>query len=70
MGDMGATHDLIYGRARLTPLMSPLCNYIPSREITFKLMLACVGCASTEDLWFNQGAGQEEEDERNANIRR
>ena len=51
--DLGGTHDLIYCRERLTPLMSPLVNYIPSREITFKLMLACVGCTRTEELWFN-----------------
>lgn len=32
-----------------------MCVYIPSNEILFKLMKACIGCDKIEDLWiFNK----------------
>ena len=66
--DKGGTYDLVYHKSRMTALMSPMCNYIPSNEITFKMMRACIGLFAKEDLWFNQGAEIEEEEERNRNL--
>ena len=66
--EIGGSYDLIYNKSRMTALYSPMCNYIPSNEITFKLMRACIGLFSKEDLWFNQGAEIEEEEERNRNL--
>ena len=48
--------------------MSPLCNYIPSAEVTFKLMRASIGVYNKVDLWFNQGAELIEEEERQKNL--
>ena len=29
-----------------------MCVYIPSNEVLFKMMRACIGCENIEDLWF------------------
>lgn len=31
---------------------SPMCIYMPSNEVLFKLMRACIGCEKIEDLWI------------------
>ena len=43
---------------------SPYCMYIPSKRVIFKMMRASIGCYSKQDLWFNQGVEEEEENER------
>ena len=44
--------NLIYDVDRYLEEMSPMCVYIPSRELIFKMMRACVGCTKVEDLWI------------------
>jgi hypothetical protein len=44
--------NLIYSQNRYTPEHSPLCVYIPSAEVLFKLVRACQGCKKLEDLWI------------------
>lgn len=29
-----------------------MCVYIPSNEVLFKMMRACIGCENIEDLWI------------------
>lgn len=45
--------DLAYMPARYVKENSPPCIYIPSPEIMFKLMRACVVVKDKEGLWFN-----------------
>ena len=33
--------------------MSPMIVYIPSKEVMFKMMRACLGCNHKEELWIN-----------------
>jgi hypothetical protein len=56
--------DLVYNLNNLTCGYSPQCLLIPTNEVMFKLMRACVGIHSVQDLWFNQGVEDEEEQER------
>ena len=42
-----AYHDSLYDKDR-----SPMCIYMPSNEVLFKLMRACIGCEKAEDLWI------------------
>jgi hypothetical protein len=60
--------DLVYNVRRLQNGYSPSVVMIPTNEVMFKLMRACVGVYSVQDLWFNQGIEQEEEEEREAAI--
>ena len=46
------TIKLIYPRDRYTSEHSPMTIYIPTREIMFKMMRACLGCKNVEDLWI------------------
>ena len=42
----------VYPMKRYIKDWSPLCLYIPSKDILFKLMRACVGAEQETDLWF------------------
>ena len=44
--------DLIYHIDRYWKDTSPMCVYIPSKEVIFKMMRACIGCTSVKDLWI------------------
>ena len=44
--------DLIYMPNRYDEVHSPLCVYIPSKALLFKMVRACLGCKSVEDLWI------------------
>ena len=44
---------LVYHEWRYTPEYSPLCNYIPTKEVMLKLMRACVAVSDEKQFWFN-----------------
>ena len=44
----------VYGETRYIKGFSPYCIYIPTKDVMFKLMRACVGVKHVEDLWFNR----------------
>jgi hypothetical protein len=44
--------DLIYDVDRYIEDTSPMCVYIPCRELLFKMMRACLGCSTIKDLWI------------------
>jgi hypothetical protein len=46
------THNLVYHTARYLNDSSPMCVYIPSKEILFKMMKACIGVDKPQDLWI------------------
>jgi len=62
------THNLIYKKFLIASEDSPQCIYLPSKECLFKIMRACIGVCSIEDLWFNQGVEEKEEEERVARL--
>lgn len=43
----------VYPQSYYRPGQSPSCVYIPSREIMFKMMRACIGIQEEDDLWIN-----------------
>ena len=43
---------------------SPMCIYIPSDIITLKLIRACMGVKTPEELWFNKVEEEPEEKEK------
>ena len=46
--------DLVYSHMRLAKKMcSPLCVYIPTKEIMFKIQRACIGVKKAEELWYH-----------------
>lgn len=45
-------HNLVYQRKRYDPCRSINSVYIPSRELLFKMMKACISCDLKEDLWI------------------
>jgi hypothetical protein len=45
--------DLAYERKRYIQDNSPYCIYLPSKEIMFKLMRACIKCEEISELWIN-----------------
>jgi len=45
--------DLAYKKSRLDQGNSPWVLYIPSNQVMFKLMWACIGVYNKSDLWFN-----------------
>ena len=63
-------HDLVYELQRLDKPFSPMAIVTPNYEMLYKMMRACIGVHHIDDLWFNQGANQEEEDLRNENFRK
>ena len=44
--------NLVYQAQRYIEDCSPMCVYIPSNEVLFKMMRACIGCEHVEDLWI------------------
>ena len=44
----------VYPTSRYRPDQSPKIIYIPSRYLMIKILRACFGCATADDLWFNQ----------------
>ena len=59
------TFDLAYKNEILNKSYSPVIRYLPTRNIMFKMMRACLGVYIAEvGLWFNQGAEEDEERER------
>ena len=46
--------DLTYTIDRYVEENSPVCVYIPSKLMMFKMMKACIGCHQPEDLWIHQ----------------
>lgn len=49
-----AANDLVYHESRYREEFSPYVVYIPTDDIMFKLMRACLGCSKIEDLWIYQ----------------
>ena len=43
---------LVYDRNRYDPDNSPLMIYVPSREMLFKMMKACIDVDSIYELWI------------------
>lgn len=63
--DAAAKHysDLVYEDFKMNREdSSPLCLYIPRKEIMLKLIRACICCKSDWDLWYNREP--EEDDTR------
>jgi len=46
-----AAGDLVYQRSRFDPRYSPYVVYLPSDEVMFKMMRACLRCQEAQDLW-------------------
>ena len=44
----------IYPESRYKEGQSPRTIFLPTRHIFFKMIRACMGCESPEDLWFNK----------------
>ena len=44
--------DLVYHKSRYTEDQSPSIIYIPSKIVMVKLMRACMGVTSNEQLWI------------------
>ena len=44
---------LVYSECRYTEKYSPYVVYIPSKEVMFKIMRACIKVKNIEDLWIN-----------------
>ena len=44
---------LVYPEERLSGPNSPMVIYIPNKAVMFKIMRACIGKKSKEDLWVN-----------------
>lgn len=55
LGDQKLTmENLVYPKERYKKGIIPLQIYIPSKQIMLKMIKACIGCESKEDLWFNR----------------
>ena len=46
------TMDLVYLETRYYKEASPLCIYIPKKEVMLKIMRACIGANKTSDFWL------------------
>ena len=44
--------DLVYPLNRYYKAYSPFTMYLPSRTLLFKMMKACCGCKTIDDLWI------------------
>ena len=47
-----AANDLVYHESRYKEEYSPYVIYLPSDDLMFKLMRACLNCKQIEDLWI------------------
>jgi len=43
--------ELVYAESRFTKGSSPVCVYIPNKDIMFKIMRACIKVETPADLW-------------------
>jgi len=55
--------DLVYHENRYKEQYSPYVIYLPSNDVMFKMMRACLGCDKADDLWFLHGNKKKEEPE-------
>jgi hypothetical protein len=46
------TYDLVYQESRYYKDDSPICIYIPKKEVMLKIMRACIGVQKTTDFWL------------------
>ena len=46
--------ELVYDKCRYMEGYGPKCIFIPSKQIMFKLMRACVDVQDESELWFNR----------------
>lgn len=55
LGDEEITAEkLIYAPHKYIKGTYPKCIYMPSRPMLLKIMRACMGCMSANELWFNR----------------
>ena len=47
-----------------------MCTYLPTRQVLFTMIRACIGVEKPEALWFNQGIEKMEEEERQHRLSR
>ena len=45
----------IYAEVRYNENYSPICIYLPSNDLLFKMMRAAIGIEDIKDLWFWSG---------------
>ena len=45
---------LVYHNKRYEVDESPKHVYIPTQEVMFKMMRACIGVSQVDNLWFNE----------------
>jgi hypothetical protein len=45
--------SLVYQETRFTKDQSPICLFIPRKEIMLKLMRACISVSCPSGIWFN-----------------
>ena len=50
--DLSTPHHLIYKASRFHEKHSPNCLFLPSSDFLFKMMRACIGAKSPEELWI------------------
>ena len=46
--------DLVYHESRYNESYSPYVVYLPTEDVMFKLMRACLDCHEVGDLWINR----------------
>jgi len=51
--------NLVYHLHRYIDDCSPMCVYLPSNEVMFKMMKACLYVQRVEDLWIYQAPKDE-----------
>lgn len=46
--------DYAYAESRLIKGFIPTVVYVPTKEMMFKMMRACIGVTKVQDLWINK----------------
>ena len=66
MGDNGlignkeiTIETLVYPEYKYQKKQSPNAMYFPGTYILWKMMRACLGCQTPQELWFNRRYGDE-----------
>ena len=55
LGDEELTAEkLIYSAHKYKQGTYPRCIYMPTRPMMLKIIRACMGCLSVDELWFNR----------------
>ena len=49
-----SSDQFAYAKSRLIKGKFPQIIYIPTKEVLFKMMRACIGVAKKEDLWIHK----------------